>query len=229
MRDTTPTLRVVSTLAVKGAMGELGARFTGETGVRLDIDYGPTQAQISAIKDGARGDVVVLTHAGCEDLAAAGILERTVDIAISHVGLAVRPGAPRPDISTMTAFRQALLDAHSIARSRVGASGLFFGDLLERMGLAEALAGKVKIVNGFTGEAIVRGEAEMAVQQVSELMVVPGIDVIGRIPKEAGGSTLFSAALFADGKAKDHAARLIDLLASQAAKSVLAATGLEPR
>ena len=101
----------------------------------------------------------------------------------SLVGLAVKAGAPKPDIGTAEALKATLLAAQSIAYSRLGASGVFFAELIERLGIAEAVNAKATIIpSGLTGALVARGEAQMAVQQLSELMAVPGLDIVGPLP-----------------------------------------------
>ena len=131
-----------------------------------------------------------------DELVAAGVLEGRTDLARSYVGIAVRAGAPHPDISTKEAFVATLLAAKSVAMSQAGASGIFFAGLIERLGIAEQVRAKATIVNGFTAPLAARGEVEIAVQQVSELMAVPGVEIVGRLPPEIEGVTLFSAGVF---------------------------------
>ena len=107
------------------------------------------------------------------------------DVALSFVGIAVKAGAPKPDISSLATFKAALLAARSVAYSKIGASGLFFAGLIERLGIAAEVNAKAVIVpSGFTAERLTSGEADLAVQQISELMVVPGIEVVGLLPAE---------------------------------------------
>ena len=119
-------------------------------------------------------------------------MERRTDFAHSGVGLAVKAGAAKPDISTPEKFKAALLGAKSIARSKTGASGLYFAGLIERIGLADDLKDKLIVHDGLTGEVAARGEAELAVQQVSELMQAKGVDIVGPLPGELQSITIFS-------------------------------------
>ena len=140
---------------------------------------------LTRIKGGERADAAILTREGIAELAAAGILDggSAVDLVRSRVGLAVRAGAPRPDIGTAEAFKAALLAARSISYSRLGASGVFFAGLIERLGIADAVNAKATVIpTGLTAEPVARGEVEMAIQQVSELKAVPGVDVVGPLP-----------------------------------------------
>lgn len=147
--------------------------------------------------------------------------------AISLVGIAVKAGSTKPDIGSVAALTSALLEARSIAYSKIGASGVFFAELIQRLGIAEAVNAKATVIpSGFTAELAARGEVELAVQQVSELMVVPGIDVVGPLPPGAESVTMFSAGVFT-GAAHPAAAR--DLLVFlRSADALLKAAGLQP-
>jgi molybdate transport system substrate-binding protein len=220
-------LKVLSTLGVVSVLDELLPRL----GVTIDSTYEPTKRLMERIAGGERGDVAILTAEAVDELMASGVLvpgSRT-DLARSYVGMAVARGAAQPDISSVAAFRQTLLAAKTISYSRAGVSGIFFAGLLERMGLAEAVNAKATIIpSGFTGQQVLDGNVELAVQQVSELMAVPGIDIVGKIPAELQPDTIFSAALFA-GAADEAAAR--DFMATISAASVAPLyreKGLEP-
>jgi molybdate transport system substrate-binding protein len=189
----------------------------------------PPARLVEAIAGGERGDVAVLTAGGIQAQTEAGMLAPGTrrDLARSFVGVAVRAGAPRPDISTPEAFRTALLAAPSIAYSRSGASGQFFPGLIERLGIAAEVNAKARIIpKGFTAELVAKGEVALAIQQVSELMAVPGVDVIGALPAAINTCAVFSAALFAD--ASPGAAGFLDWLAAALTPEALRAGGLEP-
>ena len=154
--------------------------------------------------------------------------DSVADVAISLVGIAVKAGAARPDISSVDALTATLLRAKSIAYSQIGASGVFFAELIKRLGIADAVNAKATVIPaGFTAELAARGEVELAVQQVSELMVVPGIDVVGPLPPGAESVTMFSAAVFARSGQAKAAQRLIGYLRSADAGQTLMAAGLQ--
>ena len=124
--------------------------------------------------------------------------DSVADVAVSLVGVAVKAGAARPDISSVEALKAALLQAKSIAYSRIGASGVFFAELIQRLGIADEVNAKATVIpSGFTAELAARGEVELAVQQVSELMLVPGIDIVGPLPPGAESVTMFTAGVLA--------------------------------
>ena len=139
---------------------------------------------------------MILTREGLDEVAREGRVaaESCVDLARSWVGIAVKAGAAHPDIATEAALRAALLGARSVAYSRLGASGILFAQLIERLGIASDINAKAVIIpQGFTAERLVTGEADLAVQQISELKQVAGIEVVGPIPYELQTPAVFSA------------------------------------
>ena len=223
-------VRVLSTLALKGAVRDLAARYEAESGVRIDADFAPTLALLDRLRGGDRADVVILTREGLDELATEGRVAREtcVDLARSFVGIAVKAGHSHPDIATEPALRATLLAARSIAYSRIGASGILFAQLIERMGIAAEVNARATVIpSGFTAERLLTGEADLAVQQISELKQVAGIDVIGPIPHKLQTPAVFSAGRIAASKAT-QADRLLQFLASPEVAPVLRESGLEP-
>lgn len=223
-------LDVLSTLAVQGALPEIVARYQVGTGNTVEIAFAPTNGILPRIAAGERADVAIITRAALDDLAAKRMIrsDSIADVAISHVGLAVRAGAAKPDISSVNALKAALLAAKSIAYSRIGASGVFFADLIRRLDIADAVNAKAIITpGGFTGEAVARGDADLAVQQISELMQVPGLDIIGPLPPGAESITMFSAGVLSASEQVDAARQLIAALRSPEAEEALAKAGLD--
>jgi molybdate transport system substrate-binding protein len=172
-----------------------------------------------------------LTQERLAELAAAGsvIVESCVDLARSYVGLAVKAGAVHPDIATEHALRETLLGARSIAYSRLGASGIFFAQLIARLGIATEINARATIVpQGFTAERLVSGEADLAVQQISELRQVAGIDIVGPIPLHLQSPMIFSAGRLVASQQVDRSDQLLRFLASGEAAVALRDSGLEP-
>jgi molybdate transport system substrate-binding protein len=228
-------LKLLSTRAVQGALPVLLAGFERATGAQVAVDFSPTNALLARINDGTkdtdRADIAVLTREGVDELATKGILDgqSTVDLVRSLVGLAVKAGAAKPDIATPEALTAALLAARSIVYSRLGASGVYFAGLIGRLGIADAVNAKAIIIpSGLTGEPVARGEAELAVQQLSELKAVPGIDIVGPIPAALQTPGVFSAAVFTASGNADLARRLLQVLASADAAAAYRAAGLQP-
>jgi len=224
-------IKVVSTLALMNAMRELVSRHEQLTGTIVTTDFAPTNALLNRIRSGEAADVAVLTAEAIDRLTGEGVLVpgSRVDLALSAVGIAVRAGAPRPEIGSVEALKSALLKAESIAYSKIGASGVFFAALIQRLGIAEEVNAKATIIpSGFTAELVARGEAELAVQQVSELMVVPGVEVAARLPSEGQSSTTFSAGVFSASDQPEAAKRLVEILSSRESAPILRASGLDP-
>jgi molybdate transport system substrate-binding protein len=224
-------IRVLSTLAVMGAMRELATQYETETGIAIDADFAPTVALLNRLRANEPADIAILTAQGIDDLTREGLIRpgSRTDIALSYVGLAVKAGAPRPDIGSVEALTATLLAARAVAYSKIGASGIFFAGLLDRLGIADAVNARAVIVpSGFTAERLVSGQADLAVQQISELMVVPGIDVIGPLPPEVQTVATFSAGLLAASRQSENARALLRFLASEAIAPVLRRAGLEP-
>jgi molybdate transport system substrate-binding protein len=225
------TLRLLSTLAVMGGMRELCAAWEAGGGMAVEADFSPTVALLERLRGGEVADVAILTAQGIDDLIGEGVMRPNsrTDVARSFVGIAVKAGAPRPAIDTVEAFKAALLAARSVCYSRIGASGIYFAGLIERLGIAEAVNAKATVAStGFTAERLVSGEADLAVQQISELMVVPGIEVVGGLPKEVQTVAMFSAGLLTASAQPEAAAAFARFLASAEAAPVLRRTGLEP-
>jgi molybdate transport system substrate-binding protein len=187
-------------------------------------------ALLERLRAGEAADVVILTREGLDEVAREGRVaaESCVDLARSFVGIAVKAGAAHPDISTEVALRAALLGARSVAYSRLGASGILFAKLIERLGIASDVNAKAQIIpQGFTAEKLVTGEADLAVQQISELKQVGGIEVVGPIPYELQTPAVFSAGRITASRRVAQADRLLRFLASSEVAPVLRESGLE--
>jgi len=200
-------LGILSTLGLKGVLDVLVPQFADATGVVLDIHYNPTAVLVRDIREGKRGDVALLTSTGIADMIAAGVLQEGsgVDLARSKVGLAVRRGAVRPPIGSRDEVIAALLDTERVVYSGSGASGLFFARLLGEHGIDDAVNARATIIpSGFTGELLLDGRGTLAVQQVSELMAVDGIDVIGPLPDDIQDDLIFSGGLFRQATARSR-------------------------
>ena len=157
---------------------------------------------------------------GCSNFSVAQIREAEA---------AVKAGAAHPDIATEASLRATLLGARSVAYSRIGASGIFFAQLIERMGIASEINARARISpSGLTAERLLTGEADLAVQQLSELMQVPGIEVVGPIPRELQTAAVFSAGRLAASVKATESDALLKYLASPEVAPVLQGCGLEP-
>jgi molybdate transport system substrate-binding protein len=224
-------VRLLSTLALKGAVCSLAGRYQAAGGARIDADFAPTLGLLDRLRDGAAADVVILTREALGDLAAQGtvVAESCVDLARSFVGIAVKAGADHPDIATEPALRATLSGARSVAYSRIGASGIMFAQLIERMGIAAEVNARARIIpSGFTAELLVTGEADLAVQQISELKQVSGVEVVGPIPHHLQSPAVFSAGRLAASARLAQSDALLKFLASPEVAPVLRGCGLEP-
>jgi molybdate transport system substrate-binding protein len=225
------SLRILSTLALKGAVGDLAGRYQAASGARIDADFAPTLALLDRLRGGEGADVVILTREGLDELVREGRVaaDSCVDLARSHVGIAVKAGVVHPDIATEAALRSALTAARAVAYSRLGASGILFAQLIERLGIAAEINARAVIIpQGFTAERLVTGEADLAVQQISELKQVRGIEVVGPIPHQLQTPAVFSAGRIVASKLTAQGDQLLRYLASPEVAPVLRGCGLEP-
>jgi molybdate transport system substrate-binding protein len=223
-------VRVLSTLALMGAVRSLAGRYEAEGGARIDADFAPTLGLLDRLRSGEGADVVILTREGLDHLTAQGtvVADSCVDLARSFVGIAVKAGADHPDIATVSALRATLLGAR-VAYSRIGASGILFAQLIERLGIASEINARARIIpSGFTAELLVSGEADLAVQEISELKQVGGVEVVGPIPHQLQSPALFSAGRLAASRRVVQSDALLKYLASPEVAPVLREAGLEP-
>jgi molybdate transport system substrate-binding protein len=225
------TIRLLSTLALKGAVEQLAQRYESLTGIRINADFAPTLGLLARLRGGETADLVILTREGLDDLAAEGRVgpDSTVDLARSLVGIAVKAGAVHPDISCESALRATLLGARGVAYSRIGASGILFARLIASMGIAAEINARAIVVpSGLTAGRVVTGEADLAVQQISELKQIAGIEIVGPIPLELQTPAVFSAGLMIGSPRVAESDRLLRDLASVDVAPVLREAGLEP-
>jgi molybdate transport system substrate-binding protein len=223
-------IKVISTNGVATLLREVAPEFERANGHKLTFVWGPTRKLRDDIDQGATFDVAILTNEVIDELTKAGkVAGARTDIARSGIGVATRAGARKPDISTPEAFKRTLLEAKSVAYSAQGMSGVYFAGLLERLGIAEEVKPKAKIPSGRpTGELAASGEAELAVQQISELLPVSGIEIVGPLPGNLQLFTVFSAGIGANARDKGAAQALIGFLAALKSNPLLKAKGLEP-
>ena len=227
---TTTPIDVLSTLALRGVLLEVANEFAALTGLSFTATYKSTNMAMSLIADGATADTAIITREAIDRLVRDGIIVdgTAADLARSGVGLAVRAGAPKPDIGTVAALRRTLLEAKSIAFSRLGASGIHFAHVIEELGIVDEVRRKAHISDSYVGEVAARGEAELAVQQISELMPVGGIDIVGPLPPEVQKISVFAAGIFRNARNPGGAAQLIAHLADPRLAPLLIRKGLEP-
>jgi molybdate transport system substrate-binding protein len=222
-------IKVLCTIGVKPALPDVVSEFERTTGHKVLIAWGNAATLKTRYLEGEQADVAVLTAAAIDDLAKAGkVTGSRVDLARSGIGLAVKVGAPKPDISSPEALKRTLLAAKSIGYSTQGASGIHFATVIERLGIAAEVKAKHKETTGVVGELVARGEAEIGVQQIPELAAVPGVEVIGPLPGDLQIITVFSAALDAKAKDNDAAKAFVKFISAPAAAAAYKAKGLDP-
>jgi molybdate transport system substrate-binding protein len=223
-------MKVLCTNGLKTVMAELVPGFERSTGTKVSITWGPAAGLVKELESGADGDLAILTAEAVDALIQKGtvVAGSRVDIASSGIGLAVRKGASKPDIGSPDALKRALLAAKSVAHSRMGGSGIYFPTVLMRLGIADAMKAKIVLPEPGTpvGEVVANGDAEIGVQQISELLPVEGVELIGPLPPSLQKLTTFSAGLLAQAKDPDGAKALVRFLAAEA-PPLLAARGLE--
>jgi molybdate transport system substrate-binding protein len=228
---------VLSTTAMKTAFDELGPAFERDAGYALELVLGPSLQLEKRLAEGASADVAIVTHAGAQDLIAngRGRAGSLADLARSFIGVCVAAGAPRPDLSSAEAFTAAMLRAKSIALSKPvggGASGAHMAAVFDRLGIAAAI--KEKSIYGAGGPAglvgliVARGEAEIGIQQMAELMAVSEVDIVGPLPASMQSITQFSAFVPTAARQPERGRAVIDFLRRPPAKAVIKAKGLEP-
>ncbi|WP_299637829.1 substrate-binding domain-containing protein [Devosia sp.] len=230
MSDTQPAT-IMSALAILAMVNDTVLPALGRDGFTPQLIWDPTVALMKRLAAGETADGIVAIDWALDELAGKGLIDPATrrPIAQAVVGVAVRPGAARPDISTAEALKQTLLEVPSLVYSQAGASGIYFEKLIDQLGIGEAIRAKALVIpKGLTGERVASGEVELAIQQLSELMVVPGIDVVGPLPAEVNATTDFSAAVFTGAKDKAGAARFIDALLTDEARAAYIRTGLVP-
>jgi molybdate transport system substrate-binding protein len=217
---------------VKAVVLDLMPEFERANGVTPVITWASTNMLMDEIRKGATGDLAILTDEAIDDLIRQGkmVAGSRVDLARSAIGIAVREGARKPDIGSAAALKQTLLSARTISYSKTGISGVYFPTVLERLGIAAIVASKVLIPPSGVpvGEVVAKSEAEIGVQQISELLPVPGIEIVGPLPAELQRVTVFSAGLFIGASESQVAKALVALLASPAAQPVYQRKGMEP-
>lgn len=234
-----PEVRVLSAVGMRQVIADLEPTFERATGHKLNVSFGSGAAIVKRLEEGERADVVMLPRSGIDRLAGGGKLMAgsVADLATSHVGAAVRDGAPEPDISTPEAFKRAMLAAKTIAcpdPALGGSSGVHIDRIFEQLGVVEALKSKLMLVSTpdhaemMPGHLVARGEAEIALHQMQELLAVPGIKVIGPLPGDLQGKFLFSAAVMADAADAKAAKAFVEFLITPEATVVIKAKGMEP-
>ncbi len=229
-------VRVMISGGLTAAYRELVPEFERLTGNKVLTAYGPSMGTtVNAIpirlERGEAADVLIMVGYALGDLVKQGkvVADSRVDLVKSPIGIAVKSGAPRPDISSVDAVKRALLATKSIAYSD-SASGVYVStEMFEKLGIADAMKDKArKIPATPVGEIVARGDAEIGFQQISEMLPVSGIDIVGQLPPELQKITVFSAGIASASKEPDVGRALIKFLASPTASDTIIKSGMEP-
>jgi molybdate transport system substrate-binding protein len=219
-------IAVLSSLALKGVLEEFKPQFERSLGAPLELRFDATQAILAQRAAGLRADLLVLTAEAMEELRQSGEVAQVRALGSSGVGVAVRAGAPKPDIGSVEALKRSLAAASSVAHSKVGASGIYFAELLQRLDIK--LKKRVVVEKGPVGLVVAAGEAEIGVQQLCELAPVPGIDIVGPLPAPVQKLTYFAAGIPAKASNPKGALALLELLCSDAAHAAMRKGGMQP-
>jgi molybdate transport system substrate-binding protein len=229
-------IKVLASTAMKTSMDMLMPQFEQASGHKTSFTYGPSARIAKQVADGDANDVAIVTDAGIDDLIKKGriVPGSRADLARSAMALAVQRGAPRPDISTVEKFKQAMLAAKSLGMSNPvggGASGAILAGIFDKLGIAEQMKPKLTYgpggPAGLIGNFLVRKEVEIGIQQMPELMAVPGIDIVGTLPFGNDTVSVFSAGVSTGATDAGAARALIQFLTTPAAKAAIKSKGME--
>ena len=226
-------IKVLSSNAVKSVLEELAPQFEKATNNKIAFTFDTAAALKGQIEKGAVFDLAILTDGGIDDLIKQTKISGATRTALarSGAGVAVKKGAPKPDISTTDAFKRTLLAAKSVGYVEQGATGIYLKGLFQRMGIADELKPKLKMIEPKVGAggAVSNGEVEIGLTQIPEILSFPGAELVGPLPADIQVYTDFAIGVGANAKEADGAKALIKFLTTPAAASVIKAKGLAPR
>jgi molybdate transport system substrate-binding protein len=223
------TIKILSGGAMRTFLTEIVPLFERANGTKVEVEYRLTSVLKQEIADGAAFDIALLPRPEIDELAAAGRIAAgaTVDVTRSAVGVAVRTGAPRPDISTVAAFTSALHAAQSISYSD-GPSGAYIGGLLEKLGIAAAMKPKTRLTSRPVAELVAAGEAEIGLQQIVAILPVPGADLVGPLPAELQKVIIYATGLSAGAREPLAARAFVAFTKTPQAGRLIRGKGMEP-
>jgi molybdate transport system substrate-binding protein len=227
-------IKVLTAGAFKQVLLALVPDFERATGHKVTVQSDTVGALTKRIAGGEVFDLAVLTPKAVDDLAkeAKFVAGSRANLARVGVGVVVKDGTPKPDISSVAAFKQALLAAKSVAYidpAAGGSSGIYVAGLLDKLGIAGEVKPKAKLIpGGAVAEHVAKGEAELGIHQISEILPVKGVTLVGPLPAEIQNYTVYAAGIGAHAKESDAAKALLKTLTSPAAAEVLKSKGMEP-
>ncbi len=231
---TSAEIKLLTAGAYKQVVLELLPEFEKQTGHKVIVQNDTVGALVKRIEGGEAFDVVVVSPGAVEGLAKNGkvVAGSRVNLARVGVGVMVKEGAPRPDISTVEAFKKSLLAAKSVAYidpASGGSSGIYLTGLFSKLEILDQIKPKAKLIHGgLVAEHIVRGEAEIGIHQISEILPVKGVTLVGPLPVEIQNYTTYAAGLSASTKVSEPAIALIKALSGPSAEPVLKSRGMAP-
>ena len=222
-------LKILSGGAMRPLRAEIVPRFERAHGAAVEVEFRFSAALKRAIQDGAVFDVAILPRPELDDLIALGAIvgDSAADVARSAVGLAVRAGAAKPDICSVEALRRTLLQVESIGYSD-GPSGAYVAGLLAKLGIAEAVAAKLKLTSGPVAELVARGEAELGMQQIIAILPVAGAELVGPLPAELQNVIIYAAGRYSRAPDTQAAMAFLTFMRGEQAKQLMRANGLDP-
>jgi molybdate transport system substrate-binding protein len=221
-------MTVFCTQALRTSLLELAPRFEAATGHKVNLVVAPSGQLVKKVQAGEIADLLIANASNIDALIKdKKVTGERIEIARAQVGLSIKAGNPRPDISTPAAVRKALLDAKAISYSAGGLSGNNFEFAMNKLGILDEVKAKAKSASP-AARLVVSGEADIAVQQISELIAVEGSELLGPLPAELDQVTQFSMGVLADGKQQELARAMLDYLRTPDAQTVIKAKGLTP-
>ena len=224
-------IKVFATRSVTTILAETGPDFERATGHRLDVTTDIAIRMVRRIEAGAPFDFLVAAPEHIDALIATGKIrpESRTDLVRSGIGVQVRKGAPKPDISSVDAFKRALLGAKSIAFLKEGQSGVYLAAMLQRLGIADAIMPKVTRPETDTVSLLVaNGQVELGMVVITQILTTPGVELVGPLPPELQAYITFTAGISTASKAPDAARALMAFLTGPVALPVIRAQGMEP-
>ena len=231
MPATAAQLNLLASTAVQTVLDEVLAQHERASGDKVTVTIASSATIMAKLKAGETPDLVILTKEGIDELIKQGkvVADSRAEIASAGLGIAVKRGAPKPDISSVEALKKTLLETKSVAYTATGASGLYFAKLLERLGIAEAMKPKSNVLqSGLAGDVVARGESEIGVQMISEILAAPGAELVGPLPPDVQSTMVFTAGTLTASARGAEAQALVKFLATPAVGAVFKAKGLDP-
>jgi len=226
-------LHVLSAGAVRSVVSDLAVAFEKETGHTVKLTFGTVGVIKSKLASADPADVAIMTDTALDEMTRQGVVRQGTWAMVGRtgIGVGVRDGAPKPDIGSPEAFKQALLATKSLTYvdpAQGATSGMHFAGVLKQLGVADAVKGKTTLVpGGYPAELVAKGEVEMVVHQISEIVPVQGVTLVGPLPKELQKVTVYSAGVAVASTSKDAAREFVTFLARPDFKPKLAAAGLD--